>query len=188
MDQILDAKRILLVGVTGSGKSTGAAELARILNCSYIDFDGDIRWVPASEAKWTAREITQQESLADQLLSKPEWVMAGYSQVLSQKVIPRTDLAIILNYSPVVTFSRLFKRSLQRLWGKEEVCNGNIETCGQLFSTDSILLWWLRTVRRNHRFYREVVDDQNFPVAIRLTHPRQFEALKDSFLQYVSGQ
>ncbi|AOZ73520.1 hypothetical protein BK816_06990 [Boudabousia tangfeifanii] len=180
---MLASKRILLIGVTGAGKSTGAAELAQILNCPYIDFDVDIRWAPASEAKWTVREIAQQEHLADQLLSQSEWVMAGYSQVLSHKVIPRTDLVIILDYSPLVTFGRLLKRSLQRLWDQEEICNGNVETLRQLFSTDSILLWWFRTVRRKRRFYRQAIDDPNFPVAIHLTDPRQFEALKEGWLK-----
>ncbi|OKL47913.1 hypothetical protein BSR29_05360 [Boudabousia liubingyangii] len=174
---------VLILGVTGAGKSTGAGDLAKILNRPYIDFDIDIRWAPTSEAKWTVREIPQQEQLADQLLSQTEWVMARYSRALSGKVLPRTDLAIIMDYAPAVTFSRLFKRSLKRLWDQQEICNGNVETLGQLFSTDSILVWWFRTVRRKRRFYRQAVDDPNFPVAIRMTHPKQFEELKLRFQQ-----
>ncbi len=51
-DHIRSARRILVVGCSGGGKSTLSQKLARQFQLTYISIDRDIRWLPG----WAERD------------------------------------------------------------------------------------------------------------------------------------
>lgn len=63
---VLKARRIVIQGVTGAGKSTAARTWAVMKNLHVIDYDNDVLWMPALELPWTTYSTEKQR----------EWVAA----------------------------------------------------------------------------------------------------------------
>jgi adenylate kinase family enzyme len=140
-------RRIVVIGSTCSGKTTLAALLAQRLSVSHVELDA-LHWQP----NWTETPLdTFREYVAD-ALSAPEWVVDGNYHKVRDIVWIRADTIIWLDYALPVILARLFKRTLRRIFTREELWNGNRETLrGVLLSRDSLLLWALKTYRRRRR-------------------------------------
>lgn len=144
-------RRINVIGTTGSGKSYFAQALARRLGCEYIQMDR-LHWQPA----WG--ESTSEELLAKLASSvkADAWVLDGnYSKTNTVKW-QYADTIICLDYSFVRTLYQLLRRTLRRVSTREELWpgTGNIETWRRSFlSSDSILIWFLRTYSKNRSTY-----------------------------------
>ena len=175
---VLNARRIVIQGVTGAGKSTAARTWAELKNLHAIDYDNDVLWMPASESPWTLYSPEQQQERVLEQMKSQGWVMASCGSKVVDIVYPETDVIVYLDYSPLVTFTQLFKRTMSRSLREETCCNGNKESFRMsLLSKDSIFLWWLQTWRERREQARIMETDPNMPPVYRLTHPRQFHAL-----------
>ena len=150
-------RRIVVVGGTGTGKSTLAEALAGRLDVPFIELDAlfwrlpDWQEPPAEEFVRLVKEATQPE----------RWVLAGnyYSRVghLSWE---RADQVIWLDYPLRVSFWRLLRRTIGR-WRSDELLWGtNRESLREHFFTRrSLLLWSLKSFRRVRRRYTGMMDD-----------------------------
>jgi adenylate kinase family enzyme len=167
----LDARRVVVRGGVGSGKSTFARELARRLGVAHVELDA-LHHGPG----W--REATAEELRAkvDEALDDGRgWVVDGnYDSKLGTLVLGRAQLVVWLDLPLRVTFPRLLRRTVRRLHTREELWNGNRETWrGSFLSRDSILLWLLRTHRRNRREWPSRFEGREL---VRLRTRRQAEA------------
>mgnify|MGYP002652025304 CR=1 FL=1 len=181
LPQLLAARRIAVLGVTGAGKSTAARLLAETLGGTVIDADNDIRWADAAErGPWAIHAETEQRALAERLTAEAPWVIAAIPDVVDDVVRPRLDLTITLDYPPALTLARLLRRTARRIVTAEPVCNGNRETLAEALGQDSILRWWAQTVREKHAsaLAREAAAD-GVP-ELRLTDPRQLDRVLEA--------
>lgn len=141
------AQRVLLYGVTGSGKTTLAVALATATGLPCHSADDEIGWLPS----WRERPVDEQRSLAAALVDQPAWILDTAYGKWQDIVLPRAQLVVALDYPRHVSLRRLLRRTVTRVLSREVVCNGNVESVRQALSRDSILLWHFRSFKRKQR-------------------------------------
>lgn len=146
-------QRIVVIGASGSGKTTFAAQIACQLGYPHIELDA-IHWLPGwQEAPWD--EIRTQ---VEQLTDNETWVCDGNYSRLRDILWTRADTIVWLNFPFLFVFWRLLKRTLRRSFGNVELWNGNRETVRiSFFSRDSILLWLLQSFPQHMREYPQLL-------------------------------
>lgn len=140
-------RRIVVVGTTGSGKTTFAAHLAGRLGVPHVELDA-LHW----EANWMEADLGRFRERVTRAVSDDAWVIDGNYHVVRDLVWPRADTLVWLDYRLSIILWRLVRRTARRVFTREELWNGNRERfLTQVASRDSILLWALRTYRRRRR-------------------------------------
>ena len=140
-------KRIVIIGTSCSGKTTLGAELSRVLDIPHIELD-DIHWRPG----WIEIPNEEMRDLVLKEIEKDTWIVVGNYGFVRDIIWSRADTIIWLNYSFPVVWLRALKRTIRRVFIKDVVCNGNVETFKRsFFRSDSILLWVLTTFHRRRR-------------------------------------
>lgn len=168
-------KRILVYGVTGSGKTTFARALAQKLDLPFHSVD-ELTWLP----NWTERPLEEQIQIIAELCQTEEWVFdSAYGKWLNLP-LDRVDLIIGLDYPRWLSLGRLIRRSIHRAATKTLICNGNIETWPKLLSRDSIIAWHFRSFKSKRTRMRTWADQNSGAKVILLRHPREAEALLSS--------
>jgi adenylate kinase family enzyme len=84
------ANRILIIGCSGSGKSTIAQALARMLHISYVSMDRDVFWLPG----WQQRPRAEALGIVERIVAQAQWIMDGTSPGTLPLRLPRTDLVL----------------------------------------------------------------------------------------------
>jgi adenylate kinase family enzyme len=163
--------RISVVGTSGSGKTTFAGKLSKILGVPHVELDS-LSW----EAGWTpaARDVFR--TRVREAVGGVCWVVDGnYGADAQDLVWERADTVVWLNYSFPVTLYRVVSRTLIRLVTREECCNGNRESLRLALSRDSIIWWALRTHRRRRAEYpaRLATMEQQGAQIIKLHSPKE---------------
>ena len=137
-----NARRLVVIGTSGAGKTTVARRIASILDVPHIEFDA-YRYGP----NWTKTPDDMVRDRLSEALRAEAWVADGnYFRVARDVVWPRTTTVVWLDYSIHVVMWRLFARTMRRGILQEEVWNGNRERLWWHFVTrDSLFLWALKT-------------------------------------------
>ena len=109
MNTLAGCERVLILGRTGSGKTTLARELAVALDVPHVELDSlyfgpDFSTAPLS----VLRERTSEAIAADR------WVTDGNKSAVRDLVWPRADTVIWLDYPVYVSLWRLAKRARRR--------------------------------------------------------------------------
>ncbi len=121
--QLGGARRILLHGVTGAGKTTLGLALAERLGLPFVDMD-HLSWRPG----WTEVPPEQLAATVEDLAAGEEWVFdTAYSRV-RPTVLARAQVVVALDYPLRVVRWRLLRRTARRVLTRERVCHGNVET------------------------------------------------------------
>lgn len=164
-------KRVVVIGTTGSGKSTFARFLAEKIEADYISLD-HLSWMPG----WQQRPKPEYQILLAEQLKKETWVVDGNTRESREMLWGMADAVVWLNYSFWVNFGRLFFRTMQRIIRREEVFPGCVETFrSQFLKSDSILIWFFRTFWKRRRMYGEALTSEHYPhlQIYVFKHPRQ---------------
>jgi len=139
----------VVIGATGSGKTTFAQNLGKVLGYRVIELDA-IHWLP----DWQEAEWDDIRSQVDEMTNQPGWVCDGNYRQVRNVLWPKADTLIWLNYPFLVVLARLFKRSLVRVFGRVELWNGNRESFSSLFfSKDSLFVWLFKSYPRHKKEY-----------------------------------
>ena len=167
-------QRINVVGVSGSGKSTFAKQLATELNIPLVEMDL-LFWLP----NWQEPEIPYFVDKVQQAVAAEAWVLDGnyHSKTVALKW-QRADTVIWLNYSFMRTLWQVTTRCIKRAWSNKElwVGTGNKESIYRSFFTRDSVIWWMITnYHSNQRRYSEAMNSPQFAHLqfYRFTHPRQ---------------
>lgn len=164
-------RRVLVHGVTGSGKTTLARRIADVTGLPWHSVDDEIGWLPG----WVSRPEVEQRAIAARIAAGDAWVLDTTYSAWRDVVLPRVELVVALDYPRWLSFGRLLRRTVQRMVRREEICNGNVESLRVALSSDSILWWHWRSFGRKREQLRAWLADPDGPRVVRLRHPRQVE-------------
>jgi adenylate kinase family enzyme len=141
-------QRIWVIGISGSGKSTVAVELARRLGVPYVELDG-IYHGPG----WSEPDPDEFKARVAGIVAGESWVIdGGYQRVLGELVPEAADTVVWLDLPLHVTISRVVRRSGSRLLHRTELWNGNRESLrGLLWGRDSLIGWSIQQSRAYRR-------------------------------------
>jgi adenylate kinase family enzyme len=152
-------ERVVVIGSSGSGKTTFARQLAAKLDSKCIELD-ELHWGP----NWTPKPQEELSRLAHEAASGDRWVIEGNYAMVREIIWPRATSVVWLNYSFPTVFYRTLKRTIRRLITQEKLWNGNRESFRMsFFSRDSILLWVLRTFHARRKEFNELRASSNYP-------------------------
>lgn len=163
-------QRIVVLGVTGSGKSTLSAELARRLGAPCIELDA-FNWEP----NWTTAPPEVFRERVAQATAGDAWVVDGNYRQAHDLIWPRAQTIIWLDYSLAVIYARLLRRTLWRTLTQVELWSGNRERLWeQFFTRDSLFLWAVTQQPKHRREYPLIPSRPEYAHAtfIRLRSPR----------------
>lgn len=177
------AQRVLLHGVTGSGKSTAAMRIGAALDLPVHLVDDEIGWLPG----WVNRPADDELAIATELAAADRWVFDSTYSTFREPVLARTQVVVGLDYPRWLSLWRLIRRTIARIVDKEEICNGNVEGWTALFSGDSIILWHFKSFKRKRNSMRAMATAHHGPPTLLLRHPRELDALI-SFLESPAGR
>lgn len=165
----LQNRRIIIVGTTGSGKTTLARSLAQRFNIPHIELDA-LHWGP----NWTPATRDDFRERVTQALVGDVWVTDGNYNMVRDIVWNRADTLIWLDYSLWVIYRRLIPRTVRRVVSREELFSGNRESVrGAIFSRDSLVMWALKTHHSRRQRYEADLTSPEYAhlTVLRFRHP-----------------
>ena len=137
--------RYVVVGTSGSGKSTFARKLSDVTRSPHIELDA-LYW----SENWKPRPREEFEERVRHATSGEGWVVDGNYTVTRPIVWSRATHIVWLNYARSVVFPRILWRTLRRAAARETLWHGNRESLSKAFlSKASILLWSFTTYAKN---------------------------------------
>lgn len=161
-------ERVAVIGTTGAGKSTLAERLAARLDGAYVDLDA-LNWGP----NWTPVPTTLFHERLEVALSAERWAAAGNYSKARHTIWSRADTIVWLDYPLPLVLWRLLRRTIRRVFTREELWGGNRETFrAQFASRDSLFLWALNTHYRRRREYPAELARPEY-AHLRLVHFRR---------------
>ena len=142
-------QRIAVIGTTGTGKSTLAAELARRLGVDYLELDA-FYWEP----NWIVAPLEVFRERVEAATCGEGWVTDGNYRAVRDIVWARAEAVVWLDYGFWVTLGRLLRRTWGRIFTQEELWNGNRENIwsqAKIWSQDSLIHWFFKSYWRRKR-------------------------------------
>ena len=103
------AERVLVIGCSGTGKSTLAQAIAKLHGLTYVSMDRDIFWLPG----WKQRPREEAIKLMKQAVAEPRWIIDGNSPGTLSLRLPRTDIVLWRRPPRYVALSGVFRRWLR---------------------------------------------------------------------------
>lgn len=171
----LPSDRVLVAGVTGSGKTTLCRRVAERWGLTHTELDSlyhGPNWVPRAEFLDDVRELASGE----RWITEWQYTSKGAGDILE----PRAQLVLWLDYPPHVVRRRLIGRSLRRSLTRQELWNGNREgPVWRLLSRDpnkNLLAWQTKTMHNwRDRMPAALARNPHLRL-IRLRSPEETEA------------
>ena len=142
--------RILIYGVTGSGKTTLARRLGESTGLPWHSVD-ELTWEPG----WITVGDEEQRRRIARICEGPAWILDTAYGKWVDVPLARAELIVALDLPRWLSLSRLVRRTLANIIGKRPTCNGNRQTLRMLLSKDSIILWHFKSFARKRE--REAV-------------------------------
>ncbi len=165
------AHRVLVYGVTGSGKSAFARDLAGTCGLPWTEADR-LAWEPG----WIQVPVEEQRRRIGAVCADESWVLDTAYSTWVDLVLERVEVVVALDHPRWVSLGRLVRRTFIRLVTRQEVCNGNVESWSRVFSRESIVVWHFQSFRHKRDRIRRWVSSGTGPAVIWLRSPREAAA------------
>lgn len=166
--------RVLVAGVTGSGKTTLSRRLAQTWNLRHVEIDGlfhGANWTPRPEFLDDVRAFAAE----DRWITEWQYTSKGTDEILT----PRADLAIWLDYPYRIVRTRLLRRTIGRSILRTRMWNDNVEKpIWRMFRgepDENILAWQTATRHKWNERMPEITERFPHLTIVRLRHPRETE-------------
>jgi len=149
-------RRIVVLGTSGSGKSTFGRQVGERLGLRHVELDV-LHWGP----NWTGAPTSVFRERIAAVTSGESWIIDGNYSAVRDTIWPRADTFIWLDYPMTTVFCRVTKRTFLRWWNAEELWNGNRERLwDQFIPKHSLFLWVINTWRIHRRDYPKLLAEQ----------------------------
>lgn len=166
------ARRILVFGATGSGKSTFTLELGRRLGLPVTLVD-DLAWDPG----WRMAPPQVLDARVLPRYAAPAWVIDTVYGAHRERALAAADVVVGLDYPRLVSLGRLVRRTARRALTGEPCCGGNTETVARALSRDSIIRWHFRSWAAKRATMRGWAAARQGPPVLLLDRPADADAL-----------
>ena len=161
------ARRLLVYGVTGAGKSTLAAQLSVATGIPWHAVD-DLTWRPG----WVEVPQEEQRRSIEAICAEPAWILDTAYGTWRDVPLRYAPVVVALDYSRWFSLLRLVRRTLLRWVHRTPVCNGNYEDLRSMLSPRrSIVSWHFRSFRSKRERIRAWADDPAGPRVVVLGSP-----------------
>jgi adenylate kinase family enzyme len=160
-------KKILVVGVSASGKSVFSRELGKRtgLPVTYVDA---LMWKPG----WNYIGVEATIKLLDEVSQKSEWILEGYVDKKDQSfVLERADTIIYLDYSSIIVVWRYIKRS----WMHRKDPRPELEGSPDKFSLEFLMRIWNK--KEAYYLNKSLAAMSNQTKLIKLNSPKKAKIL-----------
>jgi adenylate kinase family enzyme len=170
----MQPERVLVAGVTGSGKTTLSGRIAELWDLRHVEIDGLFHgphWTPRPEFLDDVRAFAAE----DRWVTEWQYTSKGTDEILT----PRAHLAIWLDYPSRIVRSRLLRRTVSRSVLRTRMWNDNVEKpIWRMFQGDpeeNILAWQTKTLHKWAERMPEITEQFPHLTIVRLRHPRETE-------------
>ena len=171
--------RIAVLGTSGSGKSSFARRLARLIGAPHVELDA-LNWQPGWRGL-NSQDPQEFRRRVEAALSPESWVSDGNYRRVRDLVLARATHIVWLDYSRWVVMNRVLRRSLSRAMTRQELWpgTGNREDLSRWLDKEHPLRWaWDTYEGRRQRFTALFADPALAGVPKhRLRRPREAEPL-----------
>lgn len=174
-------KRIVVIGVTSSGKSTLAENLAKQFEMHFIELDA-LHWEPG----WQEAPNDIFRARVEEATQAEKWTVAGNYSIVRDITWPKADAVIWLDYPFLLVLGQLTRRTFLRWWNREVLWGTNRESLWghfKLWSKESLFHWLVRTYWRRKREYTSLLSqsENKHLQVIRLKHPKETQKWLEKF-------
>jgi adenylate kinase family enzyme len=168
-------QRVIVIGVTSSGKSTLAERLAGRFNLDFIELDA-LHWEP----NWQGAPLEVFRARVEKATQSEKWIVAGNYQVVRDLIWPKAEAIIWLDYPLLTVLWQLTRRNFKRWWTQELLWGTNREPLWnhfKLWSEESLYYWLFKTYWRRKREYPMLLSqpEHQHLKLIRFRNPRETE-------------
>ncbi|MGE5377699.1 MAG: adenylate kinase [Bacteroidota bacterium] len=166
-------ERVVVVGVTSSGKSTLAEKIASRFTMEFVELDA-LHWEP----NWQEAPLEIFRARVERAIQVEKWVVAGNYHVVRDLIWPKAEAVIWLDYPLWTVFWQLTRRSFQRWWTRELLWDTNVERLYvhfKIWSKDSLYHWLFRTYWRRKKEIPALLSRLEYShlKLIRFGHPKE---------------
>ena len=152
-------KRVVVVGVSASGKSVFSRKLAQRTGLPLKHMDSII-WKPG----WVYAGDDVVDRWLEEVTTEDSWIIEGYITKASRTtVFERADTILYMDYSPWVASWRYLKR----WWRHRKDARPEIEGCPEKFSFKFLKLVWAKGEAITLKQFLKNVGDQSKIVTLR---------------------
>lgn len=104
-----NAKRVLVLGCLGGGKSTLSRKLSRMLGLPYISMDREFFWLPG----WKLRDRAEIRQMIGEAVAGERWIMDGTSPGTLDLRLPRADVVVWMRMPRLLCLARVILRRIR---------------------------------------------------------------------------
>ena len=175
--------RMVIIGVTSSGKSTLAENLARRFGHRFIELDA-LHWEP----NWQEAPLEVFRMRVKNAIRAEKWVVAGNYHVVRDLIWPQAEMIIWLDYPFLTVLWQLTRRTFLRWWTHEVLWGTNREPFWQhfkLWSQESLFHWLFKTYWRRKREIPILLSqpEHQHLKLIRFQHPVETQAWLERLIE-----
>lgn len=166
-------KRAIVIGVTSSGKSTLAQQLAKRFDLNYIELDA-LHWEP----NWQEAPLDIFRARVEKATQAERWIVAGNYSIARDLIWPKAEAVVWLDYPLSIILWQLTRRTFKRWWTQELLWGTNRErlwTHFKLWSDESLYYWLFKTYWRRKGEYPKLLSQSEHQhlKLIRFKHPKE---------------
>ena len=156
--------RIVVVGTTGSGKTTFSKRLSAQLEVPHLELDS-LYW----GANWTPVEDKIFYSRVQEVIAQDRWIIEGDYDLAMTSIWQKADTIIWLDYPLPLVVSQVVFRTFIRILLRTSLWGGNKESFRSLLSKrHSILKWVLFSHHQRRHEYPKLLTRPEYQSRLRV--------------------